>query len=272
MFHCRIVRGGLDVLSLGFFLLFFVFFGVVCVVSCVGVCVEGAFTVSVCVFLILSCAVVRSCCCLFLTWLVFAGLGVYVGDVYVFCVVGVLFVGIPVGVACFVCVFAAGRYGSIMCDCGCDVGCLGGLFVALVIVFVVDVCRLARRNAGEVKYLGFVPNVFVSLFHVVFVSNAACVCMLVREIACCMFSCKSGEMSCIVEVLMPLIIIVSCCLSLGVVFLGVFCVLFCLCVPGGCGGVVVCVVGWCWRGGSPVAIPPSCTSLSRCSCLFGLCV
>jgi hypothetical protein len=80
-------------------------------------------------------------------------------------------------------------------------------------------------------------------------------------------------MSCIVEVLMPLIIIVSCCLSFGVVFIGVFCVLLCLCVPGGCGGVVVvCVVGWCWRGGSPVAIPPSCTSLSRCSCLFGLCV
>ena len=211
------MRGGFDVRSLGVFLLFFVFFGVVCVVLGVVVCVGGAFSFSVCVFLILSCSVVMLCCCLFLTWLVFAGLGVYVGDVYVFCVVGVLFVIVSVDVDCFVCVFVAGRYGSIMCDCGCDVGCLGGLFVAIVIVFVVDVCRLASRNAGEVRYLGFVPNVFESRFHVVFVSNAACVCMLVREIACCIFSCSSGEMSCAVEVLMPLIIIVSCCLSFSVV-------------------------------------------------------
>ena len=131
MFHWRIVRGGFDVRSLGVFLLFFIFFGVVCVVLGVVGCGGRVFSFSKCVFLILSCAVSVSCCCLFFTWLVFAGLGVYVGDVYVFCVVGVLFVIVSVDVICFVWGFAAGRYGSIMCDCGCDIGCFGGLFDAL---------------------------------------------------------------------------------------------------------------------------------------------
>ena len=158
------MRGGFDVRSLGFFLLFFVFFGVVCVVLGVVGCGGRTFSFSICVFLILSCAIVVSCCCLFLTWFVFAGLGVYVGNVYVFWVVGVLCVVVSVGVCCFTCGFAVGRYGSSMCDCGCDVGCLGGLFVVSVGVFVVDVCRLARRIAGEVRYRFFVPNVFESQF------------------------------------------------------------------------------------------------------------
>jgi hypothetical protein len=39
-----------------------------------------------------------------------------------------------------------------------------------------------------------------------------------------------------------------------------------------CGGVVCWVVGWLWREGSPLAIPSSKVSLSRCSCLCWLCV
>ena len=83
---------------------------------------------------------------------------------------------------------AAGRNGSWMCDCGWVCGCRmclcvvsGGVLDRLPVVL-----KLASRNAGEVRYLGAWPKDLVSWFQVVLVSKAACVCMLVRVIACCM--------------------------------------------------------------------------------------